>query len=235
MLNIKYFLIFIFTTGLILHSCKGDDDFVTEDAYENSLGTCDEDLGDFNMLPESLNITPYQDKSKIIFENATGEKKEFNILEKNPLNIDGLFLDYNVFMDGDTVGYCFTTQRKQFIISNLELDIQFEINIETRPYYASLEDKLMADVINIFYTDKTVSPERYVLIFRKNIDKRNYPVDLYTNNTVLENKEFLSQSFNAVEFTNYNSPNLHLYFNQTEGIVAFENAHFGLWRFSTLE
>ena len=215
-----------------MHSCKGDDDFINGNTYENSLGTCDVELGDFNLLESSLNSAPYNEKSSVYFENKLGEQKEFIISEKSNLNFDGLFFDYNVMSDGDTVAYCYTVQRKSFLITNEELNLEFEINIEARPYFADIEQMQSADVINIFYTDQNAEPARYVMIFRKTLDQRTYPVPLYTNNSIFETMDILGKSFKTVEVTNYNSPSLVLYYNPEVGIVSFENTALGAWRFS---
>lgn len=232
MLKFKWHILFLFFALLLLHACKGDDDFISENPSENSLGSCDMNLGDFNLLDDSFSASTYNGKNTVVFENEHGEIAEFVVSEKNILNQDGLFYDYNVMTDGDTLAYCYTEQRKQFILTCESLDLEFEVNIEVKPYFADLQKMQVADVLNIFYTDNTVEPARFVLIFRKTLDIRSYPVPLYTNNSVFETLDFLGTNFNAVEKTNYNSPSLTLHFNETEGIIAFENNTLGLWVFS---
>ncbi len=216
----------------VLISCKDDEMVVLPSGPFNSLGVCDEDVGAFNLLDSSLSFLPYQSgNSEVVFQNEAGERESFSIVEKTSRNIDGIFYDYSVYEDGDTISYCYTIQRKQYIISCDDLDLEFEINIEVRPYYPELKEALLADIVNIFYTNKQTSPALYTMIFRKNIDSRNYPSQLYANNIMKADRTFLNADFKNVEYTAFNNPSLKLFFNKKEGIVAFENDLFGLWRF----
>ena len=235
MMKDVFHILIIFICILLLFDCKGDDDFISENMNENSLGNCDVDLGDFNLLPASLEASPYSGKNAVFFENNLGELIEFKITEKNILNLDGLFIDYNVEVDGDTVSYCYTVQRKAFTLTSEEPILEFDLFLEARPYFANIVEMQSADVLNLFYTNLAAEPERYVMIFRKNLAQRNYPVPLYTNNTTFESMKFLGKTFQIVEKTNYNTPSLLLYYNTDVGIVSFENDFYGNWIFSHFE
>lgn len=216
----------------MLMACTDDDMLIEPDGSSNSVGSCDENIGVFSMLETSLEAVPYAGENKsLVFQNEVGTQEVFTIVERPMREIDGLFFDYNVYEDGDTVIYCYAVERKQYFVSNENLDLEFEINIEVRPYFPALKDKLAADIINIFYTNNQISPGLFTLIFRKNLENRNYPSNLYTNNIVKPDCRFLDAEFKNVERTAFNDPSLTLYFTESEGIVAFENDLFGLWRF----
>jgi len=217
---------------IVLFGCKDDDILVEPTGPQNSLGSCTESIPDFTMLETSYESLPYFDGgSEVVFQNEAGEQKSFSLIERSMRTIDGIFYDYNVYEDGDTVSYCYSVERKQFVISNEELDLEFEVNVEVRPYYPSLKQELVADIINIFYTNNEISPSLFTMIFRKNIDNRTYPNQLYANNVMKLDRSFLGKEFKNVEHTAFNNPSLILYFNKTEGIVAFNNDLFGLWRY----
>jgi len=227
--------IFWLASFLVLFGCKDDDILVDPIGPQNSLGSCTEEIPNFTMLESSYEYIPYfHGGSEVIFQNETGEQKKFSIKVKDMRVIDGIFYDYNVYEDGDTISYCYSVERKQFVISNEALDLEFEINVEVRPYFPALKEQLAADIINIFYTNNQISPSLYTMIFRKSIDNRNYPNQLYTNNIMKMDMSFLGKEFKNVEHTVFNNPSLTLYFNNKEGIVAFENDLFGLYRFVEL-
>ena len=230
--KLKFVYLFCLTSFIVLSACKDDDVMVEPSGPSNSLGACTEVISDFTMLETSLESIPYTDGNiAVIFQNEAGVQKSFSIDEKSMRQIDGIFYDYNVYEDGDTISYCYTVERKQFIIANEEMDLEFEMNIEVRPYYPTLKEGYVADIVNIFYTNNQISPSLYTMIFRKNLDNRNYPNQLYSNNVMKADRSFLGKEFKNVEHTAFNNPSLRLYFNSIEGIVAFENDLFGLWRF----
>ena len=194
---------------------------------------CDTDIGSFKLLSTSFSAMPYYGKSKVIFTDSLANLAEFTIHEFDTYVINGVLYRYNVNEPGDTVKYCYASENKGFSVSDTTLKIYLSLSLKASPYYSDPESGKVADVLNINYRNLSDTVFISWQVFYKLVDQRTYP-DPYTTNEFFSSISFHGRDFQNVERTKFSNPKLELYYNQTEGIVAFRDKTNKLWRFDSM-
>lgn len=191
---------------------------------------CDFEIGSYEILNSSFDAIPYYGKKKIVFEDSLGQLVECTISEVNSLLSGGTFIHYNVNEPGDTVRYCYSAQRKNFSIKNDSLEINFLVSLRSAPSYSDPQSGRVADLLEIYFNDLTVTPYKGYQVFSKMVDQRTY-LNPFSSNELFATIQFHGEEFHNVEKTKFTNPELILYYNQSEGIVAFRDKTNKLWRF----
>ena len=154
----------------------------------NTLGpnsnTCDVQLGEFSIAPESRNSNSLVGITELRYINELGDIKTFSVSETSPST------DEFTFIENDTIEYCYSIE--SFSNSMISEDgLEFIMTMESKPYYPEISAKLSADVLKIHYNDTDNTGVERRLVFRKVIDIKEYPAPLYTTTTTVKEKFFL--------------------------------------------
>ncbi len=223
---------FLFLLILTLFSACSDDDEMMVIPMEPE-GNQSIDIGDYSINQSSLESIPYLDKSQIVFIDSTDKETIFEIEESDLLlNSGATFFKYNVFEEGDTVEYPYTSQVKRLVLSSDSLNLRLDLSLTARPYYPDPESRNVADIMNIFcgVPDTTFSS---VQVFYHETDQRTYPSTW--NPEVLDEITFHGRTFTDVFNNDFIDAKLQVYWNYEFGIVAFTDLTDNLWRFKDLE
>jgi len=243
----NYSLILVFAYLFFMISCTKDKDNViipevppTDIDSTDTTATIDTvtftkvDLGTFYLNQTSLYCLPYYGKKAVTFINESGEKVKFSI-DENDLDIaKNLIYKFNVKTTGDTVLYEYRRQTKSFNIINDSLDTYFFLSLGVQVYINDPESKFISDQLNIYSRDSEKDKNIYWL-FNKTINQRTAP-DYYDYNIKYPEITFLGRTFTKVEKSEIsNQIRPPVYYNYTEGIVAFTDHENKLWRFDSME
>lgn len=212
--NILFFSIIL----LSLFSCQDD-----ESSSENSnLGACDVQLEDFALNIANRSLIYFENYTKIYFQNERGEELEF-FFEGTEFRSEE-----NNFVSADSLNYCFNVESTTSTLTASN-GIELTIVSESKPYYPEIEGGYYADVLKVFYNDTNNTEIDRRLVFRKILDIKDYPAPLYETTTEIGEKVILGIEFEDVEFTEFNSPIIKLYFNDDDGILGFEDEQSMTW------
>jgi len=203
---------------VLLYSCQDDE----SSSRNTSIDACDVQLEDFTLNIGNRSLIYFENYTKIYFQNEGREELEF-IFEGPDFRSEE-----NNFISADSLNYCFNVEST---ISTLTASNGIELTVvsESKPYYPEIEGGYYADVLKVFYNDTNNTEIERRLVFRKVLDIKDYPAPLYETTTLVGEKIILGMEFENVEFTEFNSPIIKLYFNDEEGILGFEDEQSTTW------
>ena len=196
------------------------------------MNRCDVEIGDYFLLPENLDILPYENKFKVIFTDSLLNHVTFQVSFANTYVSDAIMYKYNVHTQGDTVKYCYSSQRKTFNLRNDSLGISFSNTVYASPYYSDPESGFIADLMDVYYSDLHDNLLTAYGVFSKMLNQRTFPYAFGENEKHTE-ISFHGKTFVNVEKSNSFEPKILVYYNFTEGIVAFTDKTEKLWRFES--
>ena len=187
----------------------------------------------FKILPSSSNyLKPYYERDSVIFVDSLGNELILKI--KTTLNSKrtSIWTFYDVNVVGDTVQreYPCTGDR----ISLKDDSGQYLITMDLFPqlYIPSTDTNSMKAVDHLFiWLNQAFYPKTYS-VYSKIIDARGSEEDYHywSINITEPTRTFWGATFLMVEHTDYHNPKALVYFNTTEGIVAFTDYNHKLWR-----
>lgn len=219
-------LVFVFFS-----SCNKNDDDTPIPEEEDRYNV---DIGEHFLLIESIEKLPYLGKSNAQFVDSLENQMILTIRESEFIS-KGAYFKYNIYEQGDTVTYNYTSEIKYFVLENDSMDLYLYMPLKASPYYdynnlenAHLDNENVADILNIFC--RTPDSAGTMRIFRDVIAQRTHPKLVDTNITI-EEIIFFNKTFNNVIYTELVEMKSRLYFNYEVGIVAFEDHSGKLWRF----
>lgn len=216
-----YYIFLISLVIISLSSCNGSG--FDDDTLAKGSGNCDVVLGEFSLGPNSRASETIEEFSELIFVNETGEEKRFSIGDSEFLN------DEATFTEGDSVTFCYSIESYAIDITSEE-GLEFILVMESKPYYPDVESKFNADVLKIFYNDTRNTDVDRRLVFRKVVDIKDYPAPLYSTTVSIGDKFFIDSEFQNVELTEFVSPIVKMYYNDSMGILAYEDEASTLWQ-----
>lgn len=224
-LNLFMFCLF---SVAIFPSCNNDDDA----AITPDEGPLTIDIGDYSLLPESIEQIPYLGFSEIVFVDSAGSEAVFSITEQPLFQSSGSkYFKYDVNEPGDTVHYSFRTEIKTLQMDCVDLNMKLRLSLSAKPYYTDPESEAVADIMEIFLQNPSI-PGSSSQVFRHEINTRSYPETF--NNEAIPEIEFLGRSFQDVIWNNYFMPLSQVYFNFNHGMVSFTDHDNKVWRFEEL-
>lgn len=210
---------------VIINSCNPDSGF-------RFTRPCDYHLGIHELLVSSWDAIPYYCKSELVFIDSTGNKEYFSIEESSIFPGEGQMFKYDVNAPGDTVAYCYISERKPFKIRNDRLGILLYLSLKAVPYAPDPTAYLISDVLEILYQDISQNSNSLYNEFLTTVDVRTFPGP--AGNAYYPSLIFNGREFKDVQKSDLYGSRLMLYFNETEGIVAFRDRTNNLWRFERM-
>ncbi len=204
-----------------MSACKNDD--FSDDAVGGSKENCDVILEGFTIAPNSRSVNTLEEYSEIVFMNALGIELVFSIGESEYLN------DEATFTRGDSTIFCYQVESFTTKIRS-EVGYEFTIIKESKPYFPEVDQMYNADVLKIFYEDTRNTKIDRRLVFRKVIDIKDYPAPLYETTRNIGEKFFINKEFQNVELTEFVSPIVTLYYNDSMGILGYTDEEQELWQ-----
>lgn len=220
-----FFINLIISVVIFNTSCNKED----VKAPENDPSKID--LGQFDLLPESFDAIPYQNKTEIIFIDSFQTETTFKLEEFDLFYVERNLYRYNVFELGDTIIYKHRGQKKLFYADNGALGMRFTIGLKAEPYDQDPSIGAVADILKIGWIDLN-NLDDGVTIFIHEVNIRTFPES--TNDDPIEEKEFIDKLFYNVFTDNFPSPKSDVYYNFEFGIVAFTDKTGKLWRFKEI-
>lgn len=196
---------------------------------------CDYHLGKYSLHQDSPMANVYQTNQKVIFVDSLGNSLRLNVINVariNQANESTLYF-YNYEKPGDTVMMCYNPD---ILLTSLESDdkqIKFIQTIQTFPNYSNPTSGQFSDKIDITIND----PINVFTSYQVFTD-----IVHVQNNTNLDNSTILiptfivhNRTFKDVKYNKFENTKNRLWFNKSEGIVAFIDHNKKLWRFERVE
>jgi len=222
-----YPFLFVLVT-LLLFSCGKEP--ILPDVVDE---TCDVNLGTFQLLKNSLEVLPYAGKQEVQFVNGVGVEATFTIRGGTVFNTDEKIIVESDLENGESIEYCFQTEKSNFVLVSNELQVIFEISITTLPYESALSAGFVGDVLEIFYAPDS-SPNEATKVFTKTIDQRTFPQPL-TSDLVMDTMNLGGVEFYNVEFMSIPGAHTPLFFNDETGIISFQDESGTFWRYNSIK
>jgi len=215
---------------------------------EKSGIRCDSDLGDYRLKYPSVLAMPYENKKWAVFADSLGRLDTFSISFTPKKRSRQMHYVYNGFVQGDTVRYCYMTQYYHCTLESKNLKLQFKITVAARPLCldeqrvcTDAESKKPIDMLSVAYCDVAKPGDRYhYVIFHKVMGSTSATNQLGKRLTYPES-EFFGRKFQSVEQIDSSKKKPYieasgskLYYNTSDGIVAFSVNNGNLWRLEAL-
>lgn len=224
--NLVFYLSMLFSI-LGLGACTKDEEEMMILFPEHLR--CDEEIGAFSLLPSSLSYTPYPGRDSVSFVDSLGTSIVFSLNEGELDDFQGALIKYDVNVPGDTVRYCYQAEKKSFVLEHKEKDLRFILTIESSLDYNLSAPGKVSDVFNIWYSYPDPPPYGASQVFFATIALRT---GSYTDQNIdIPEMRVFGKTFSDVERTNFSSPSVVVWYNQTEGIVCFKAPDGRRWRF----
>ena len=242
----SWWVILLTTTCLLLPACASKTKLPQPGP---GYHPCDIPLGKyFLQYPNSVLVMPYENKSQVVFTDSTGRLDTFQIKFVRKRRQPWVQYVYNGKAPGDTLKYCYERQYYQCILESKASKLKFILDVAAMPRCLAEKQpcgdagsKPGVDVLNIWCTDDHTGSRYSFLIFQKFVSP---PAD-YTIPGVQEwypEKELLHRTFKNVVSVNYllDKPSApafrsRLFYNTSEGLVAFSTNDGPLWRLSGMD
>ena len=195
----------------------------------------DINLGKFDYLATSKSAIPYLEKTAVVFVDSLGNEMTLHITEKGSESTEShIPKSGHIIPENAPVGDYFYSANRLFLnLDNDQQNLHFWMWLTPDIYVLDPESKLVADRLAVFYTDPD-QPTDGAQIFSYLVDRRSFP------SGVDEHEIIAARSFFGREFTNLvenkdQSRIQKMFYNETEGIVAFTDFQGKLWRFERME
>ncbi len=228
-------ILFSLLSLLLFLSCGSDDEEILIIKETTSIV----DIGEYNLLDESLKAMPYFGGKDILFVDSIGNELEVTVTEFDIFTYSSpnYLYKYDVYEEGDTVKYAYTSQSMNFSFEAPSLEIKMNLSLMARPYYSDPESRAIADVINIFcvYPEPVMDTVNNLVIsaaqvFYHLVNQRTWPNALSTFQFE-EELVLLGRSFKDVYSNQITETKSKVYYNYELGILSFEDHTGKTWRF----
>lgn len=218
-----YFLITV-VFALAFTSCNEDEPIIVE----NDLV---EDLGLYELLPESIALMPYLGKEAVVFVDSLGNREEFDINEFNLSIIEDLEIyNFDVVELGDTVIYRFDTEVKNFVLENNSLNECFDLELSVHPRFMNTAAGYVSDILSIAKPSKVPGENITYNLFSERISARNDPFPF--SNERASSMEIFGRTFQDVIYSSAAPFEVSfLIYNHEFGIISFNDTTGKTWRF----
>ena len=208
--------------------CKNDDAIKGTSCKKRTAN-----IGDFQLLDESIAAIAYYDHDSVYFKDSIGNELKLT-MSSTPLRDTetSQITKYNVDSDCDTVIYKYSSQFRFNYLINEVAKIRFNCSLESSGYYSNPESGDVADVYRILmqYPD---APGTYSQVFGITINQRTWPSDF--NNRKLGSIEIFGKTFKNVEKPAFQHPLSTILYNKEFGIVSFTDNYNKKWIFDRFE
>lgn len=214
---------------IVFFSCKKGDN----DTPLPAVDKYNVDIGEFYLLDESIEATPYFGKQYVTFVDSLGNKMKFHIDEKErslSKTAIGTLYRYNVYEQGDTVRYFYTKEYKYCKLTTPSADLGLTISLSAQPYYFGPNNQGVSDKLQILYERDIEGKNSTSLAFYITIDGRTLGFN-YAPSQELSEITFFNKTFEHVFYLEFLKPKSLFYFNYEVGIVAFRDPDGKMWRF----
>jgi hypothetical protein len=193
---------------------------------------CDYDLGKYILHPNSILANPYRFGEKISFVDSLLDTMTLSVINVYRPNNTGnsMLYFYNYHVPGDTVIMCYMADNLYVFLQSDKSHLRFGLNISTQPYYSDPRSGKFSDEINIWVNEKD-DPNKSYGVFYDIVHQQNAPEN--TSRVVnLPVFDLFGKAFNQVKYNEFQNTSKKLWYNDTEGIVAFTDHEGKLWRFA---
>ena len=239
-------LFFIALTAFLAANCATKKQ--ASDILEKSGIRCDFDLGDYRLKHPSVLVMPYENKKWAVFADSLGRLDTFSISFNPKKRSRQLHRIYDGFVPGDTVRYCYMTQYYHCLLESKNLKLQFKITVAAKPLCLDEQrvctdaaSKAPIDMLDISYCDISKPGDKYhYTIFHKVMGSTSATNQLGERRLYPE-IEFFNRKFQSVERIDNSKKKPHieasgskLYYNTSDGIVAFSINNGSVWRLEAL-
>lgn len=218
------------------------------DILEKSGIRCDFDLGDYRLKYPSVLVMPYENKKWAVFADSLGRLDTFSISFKPKKRSRQMHNIYNGFVQGDTVRYCYMTQYYHCQLESKNLKLQFKITVAARPLCLDEQrvctdaaSKTPIDMLDVSYCDVAKPGDRYHYTIFHKVMGSTAATNRLGERRLYPEIEFFGRKFQSVEQidSSKKKPYLEasgskLYYNNSDGIVAFSVNSGNLWRLEAL-
>jgi hypothetical protein len=196
---------------------------------------CDFDLGAYTLHPTTVEASLYKKGQKITFVDSLNNTMVIKVAEvlRSTHFGNSVHFFYNYFVQGDTVRMCYRGDYLTTSLQSSDGKIVFSHSIGTNPLHSDPRSGKYRDVLNIILHERD-DPRRGVGVFGDVIHHQNSPAE---SNGVKKIPSFsvFSKTFTDVRYNEYENSGTNLWYNTTEGIVAFKDHDGTLWRFEKVE
>lgn len=210
---------------------------------------CDASLGEYFLgYPNSVLVMPYENKRQVVFVDSMGRLDTFQIKFIRKRRQPWTQYLYTGIATGDTLKYCYERQYYQCILESRASNLKFILDVAAMPrcllekrVCADEASKQRVDVLSIWCTGGNTDSRYSFQVFQKIV---NPPAD-YAVPGVREwypEKELLGRVFKNVASMAYllDKPaapvfRSRLFYNTTEGLVAFSTNDGPLWRLAGVD
>ncbi len=222
----RFIILLVSCLLIFTSSCKKEEVIIEEEEETNNI-----DVGEYSLLPESLELLPYLGKERIVFIDSLGNTTNFQITEFDLFSSSSTYIKYDIFELGDTVEYDYRAEIKRFSLTNDSLSMTFNMSLSSKPYYNDPESQAVADVLTIFCTTLN-DPFSGFSVFYDLTNQRTYPSPF--TNISIDELELFGRTFQDVIVTDYTEPKSLIQFNYEFGIISFTDHEGKTWRFEAL-
>ena len=226
------YLVYVFMM-MIAFGCDKEVEMVEDDGDKINNVDCDFDFGKFTLDPSSLLFNRYVEGNKVYFVDSLQNTLILNVIKVYRWTHTGFRTRFDYPAPGDTIRYCY---RPDVLVTILETDdktIGLRQMIETQITGPVFSPTNFSDFISIFSSYPSginkITSVFHDLINVRTSDCQPFYAEILSAYTVF------GRTFKNVRFTEYYNQKVRLWFNPTEGIVAFTDESDKLWRFDRVE
>ena len=185
-------------------------------------------LGDFNLSEKSITFFPYQEFTKLVFNDSLGNETIFDLDVGEIISKD---VEFHLPCESDTsikTKYNLFAETYEINLNNHELGHSLKITMYTGTKNSNLRNYEKIDRISVsLQIDQDTSFYSSLLIMRNDEDEF-----VHTRLTFLDNFEINDKIFyNVYTYDNSissNFPNYRIYINKEYGLVGIINPEIGL-------
>lgn len=214
-------LVGLLCLSLLYTACNKDDSGFDPNASLYSIV----DIGDFELLQESIDQMPYQGKDSVTFVDRDQKRLVFKIRETF---IDGTNVSieaFNVNVPRDTVVYRYGSQSKIIYLTNDSLGLRFSLHLSAESLDYDLNNPTVVDRLLGWVYFNGASLGKNILTHVTN--QRDYVGNL--NPGVYEDIELFGREFKDVYHNRFSNPASFVRFNYEFGIISFTDEENTVW------
>ncbi|MFK8058108.1 MAG: hypothetical protein AB8F78_18415 [Saprospiraceae bacterium] len=214
----RYNLFVLLSFGLLWSACE------KEEIRPESLFKIVE-VGDFELLQESIDQLPYQGKDSVTFVDRDENRLTFQIRESFNPSTQVSTEYFNVDFPRDTVIYTYGSQSKDFYLSNDSLNLRFYIDLSVYVYDVQSENLEICDHLEVWfkYDDNRLRTQ----VLRDVTNERTLLESWWQ--VEYEDIELLGRGFEDVFYSRFSNPVSFVRFNYELGIISFTDLDNKMW------
>jgi hypothetical protein len=232
----------LFFFVLFLHACATHQKIPK--ILKADGGNCDIWLGSYGLDHASIQIMPFENKSKVIFRDSLGQLDTFGIDFPKIRWSTRTFPTYSGVSLKDTVMYCYWKQYFDCNLTSAKSQLRFNLYVASNPrckldYCPCVDEvsKKNVDNLYVFYENMDVKPSVKLELFYRafgTLTKKDFKIqnEIYPEIEIFNRKfkNVETQDFSKAPYGGFEHLKARFYYNTTEGIVAYIDSRGKKWR-----